>query len=375
MTNYHFHGKNSDIPLVFGEFLIQTEGYGRFDYYVLAEGDVVTGYLSDEGMKQMREFGLNNLMDDDKRSKIFNSLKSFDEELLGFKFPQELESESSENKSELWLKLFGTIKEFLTKFSKSYIYMEDPVLVRLEEIVIKACEREGFKHDEVFADKDKAKNFSEKEKQALETLVTLGDWKLTLHTHFEPVAIALNSLLEYVAKETDIHIKLVWAMTSQELDEFLANGKIPTADLESRSIGAAILPNKSGPLPTISTPEVYRKWKDILEPPFVGEIKGVVACRGKVKGKVTIHLGWTSTIEVPKGNVLVTGMTNPQMIPFIKDVAAIVTDEGGLTCHAAIISREMNIPCIVGAKVATRVLKDGDIVEVDAINGVVRLVK
>ena len=55
--------------------------------------------------------------------------------------------------------------------------------------------------------------------------------------------------------------------------------------------------------------------------------------------------------------------------------SAFVTDEGGITCHAAIVAREMRKPCIVGTRVATRVLKDGDIVEVDANSGIVRIIK
>ena len=54
---------------------------------------------------------------------------------------------------------------------------------------------------------------------------------------------------------------------------------------------------------------------------------------------------------------------------------AIITDEGGLTCHAAIISRELGIPCIIGTKIATKVLKDGDMVEVDANKGIVKKIK
>ena len=59
-------------------------------------------------------------------------------------------------------------------------------------------------------------------------------------------------------------------------------------------------------------------------------------------------------------------------MPAIRQASAIVTDEGGLTCHAAIVSREMGIPCVVGTKIATQVLKDGDRVEVDANKGIVR---
>ena len=65
-------------------------------------------------------------------------------------------------------------------------------------------------------------------------------------------------------------------------------------------------------------------------------------------------------------------MTMPRYLPAMVRAAAFVTDEGGITCHAAIIAREMRKPCIIGTKIATQVLKDGDMVEVDADNGVVR---
>jgi pyruvate,water dikinase len=75
------------------------------------------------------------------------------------------------------------------------------------------------------------------------------------------------------------------------------------------------------------------------------------------------------------GDILVTTMTTPEYIFVMKKAAAILTDTGGLTSHAAIVSRELGIPCIVGTKIATRVLKDGDLVEVDADSGVVRILK
>ena len=68
-------------------------------------------------------------------------------------------------------------------------------------------------------------------------------------------------------------------------------------------------------------------------------------------------------------------MTTPDYIPAMKKAAAFVTDEGGITCHAAIIAREMKKPCIVGTKIATKVLHDGDLVEVDADKGVVRILE
>ncbi|OGI42784.1 MAG: hypothetical protein A2593_02385 [Candidatus Moranbacteria bacterium RIFOXYD1_FULL_44_9] len=59
----------------------------------------------------------------------------------------------------------------------------------------------------------------------------------------------------------------------------------------------------------------------------------------------------------------------------MKKAAAIITDEGGLTCHAAIVSRELKIPCIVGTKIATKIFEDNDIVEVDATKGVAKIIK
>jgi pyruvate,water dikinase len=68
-------------------------------------------------------------------------------------------------------------------------------------------------------------------------------------------------------------------------------------------------------------------------------------------------------------------MTDPRYVPLMKKAGAIVTDAGGVLCHAAIVSRELKIPCVVGTKFATQVCKDGDVVEVDAERGIVTVVK
>ncbi|MEI8343469.1 MAG: PEP-utilizing enzyme [Candidatus Moraniibacteriota bacterium] len=105
------------------------------------------------------------------------------------------------------------------------------------------------------------------------------------------------------------------------------------------------------------------------------QIKGNVACKGLVRGSVKIILSENDFNKFTKGDVLVASMTRPEFLPLMKLAKAVVTDEGGITCHAAIISRELNIPCIIGTKMATRLFKDGDLVEVDANNGVVKILK
>ena len=65
-------------------------------------------------------------------------------------------------------------------------------------------------------------------------------------------------------------------------------------------------------------------------------------------------------------------MTRVEFVPMMRKAKAIITDEGGIACHAAIVSRELRVPCIIGTKIATHVLKDGDLVEVDIEEGIVR---
>lgn len=106
-----------------------------------------------------------------------------------------------------------------------------------------------------------------------------------------------------------------------------------------------------------------------------GEIKGTVAFPGRISGKVKVISIRKDLETFSKGEILVTHMTSPEYLPQMKIAKAIITDEGGITCHAAIVAREMKKPCIIGTKIATQVLKDGDLVEVDANKGMVRILK
>jgi len=105
------------------------------------------------------------------------------------------------------------------------------------------------------------------------------------------------------------------------------------------------------------------------------DINGVAAYKGRVQGVVKIVKVVDELDKVEEGDVLVTQMTAPSFVMAMRKAAAFVTDEGGLTCHAAIVARELKKPCVIGTKIATQVLKDGDMVEVDAEKGVVKVIK
>src|SRR3989344_2749231 len=112
-------------------------------------------------------------------------------------------------------------------------------------------------------------------------------------------------------------------------------------------------------------------------------VKGISANKGKKQGKVKViptdYYGDFSILaklfnEIDEGDILVAETTSPELMPACKKAGAIITDQGGLLSHAAIVSREMNIPCIVGTGNATEILKNGDMVEVDADTGIVRII-
>lgn len=102
-------------------------------------------------------------------------------------------------------------------------------------------------------------------------------------------------------------------------------------------------------------------------------LKGQVAYSGRVVGRVKVVLDTKDLRKVRSGDVLVAVMTFPHFIAAMEKAAAFVTDEGGILCHAAIVSREMRKPCVIGTKHATRLLQDGDVVEVDGNSGIVKI--
>lgn len=116
--------------------------------------------------------------------------------------------------------------------------------------------------------------------------------------------------------------------------------------------------------------ELYEKDTAVAETKI---IKGAGAFLGKVTGRAVVVNGVSELSKVQDGDVLVTHATNVDFVPAMRRASAIVTEEGGILSHAAIISRELRIPCVIGTKVATKIIKDGDRVEIDAGKGIVTI--
>ena len=125
----------------------------------------------------------------------------------------------------------------------------------------------------------------------------------------------------------------------------------------------------------LSLKEKFSPLKKLNEKPE--ELHGNTASRGgkdSILGKVKVILE-PKNQTIGKDEILVTSMTRPDFVPLMKKASAVITDEGGITSHAAIVARELNKPCIIGTKNATKVLKTGDKVELRLNHGVVKILK
>ena len=137
-------------------------------------------------------------------------------------------------------------------------------------------------------------------------------------------------------------------------------------DVEWSIVGETIYILQSRPITTIRSGTTSVKTE-------TGEgkilVKGQGASPGMATGRVVVIRDVKDTGSVKAGDILVTKMTNPDMVPAMQKVAAIVTDEGGMTCHAAIVSRELGTPAVVGTRNATSILKPGQLITVDGEKG------
>lgn len=193
----------------------------------------------------------------------------------------------------------------------------------------------------------------------------------------ESVFYAQN-LFKEIAKRMNIsHVDTSYLQEQEVIDFFSKQIEVDKNLINERKNGFVMyLDNKKQIicLTGSSIPSSLKQFKLQHEKEQSVEITGRVACQGKAQGVVNIVNGVKDLENVKAGNVLVAVTTHPDFVSVMRKAVAIITDEGGITSHAAIVSREFDIPCIVGCGNATKLLKNGDIVEVDAINGKVRIV-
>ena len=212
-------------------------------------------------------------------------------------------------------------------------------------------------------------------------LAEIGHWRLEMRFVWMPGYYYDKRILNEVAKRFTLDPALIRFATIAEILTLFDGAELPKAELESRS-KAFLFVIENGKSFIFCGEDARRKFTEYVasvDTSGIREFKGNIAMKGKVKAKVMVYK-WGDNMQDKLASVdgefiLVAGQTRPQLMPLILKCKGIVTDEGGITSHAAIVSRELGIPCVIGTKIATQVLKDGDFVEVDADNGVVRILE
>lgn len=181
-----------------------------------------------------------------------------------------------------------------------------------------------------------------------------------------------NRFLEQASRRAGISLSDLKNSLASEYGDIM-RGKLRRAALDRRSNSLVFWRTKS--VKVLAGVEAKRVNQTMFKAtPISGVkiIKGIGASAGRAAGPAKIMLSSSQGDKLKPGDVLVAGMTRPDYVQAMRRAGAVVTDEGGITAHAAIIARELGIPCVVGTKIATQVLRDGDRVEVDAERGVVR---
>lgn len=184
----------------------------------------------------------------------------------------------------------------------------------------------------------------------------------------------LEVLLKEVGKRANISLSVMRETFPHEIKDIL-EGKITEDYINKRRKKCFVVWKEKTDKPEILVGDEAKEWEQTLIPHINNSqvVKGNCASKGKVTGKVRVLLNASENDKLENGEVLVTFMTSPDFMSAVRRCSAIVTNLGGITSHAAIISRELGIPCIVGTKNATEVLKTGDMVAVDANKGEVRI--
>ncbi|MFA6918611.1 MAG: PEP-utilizing enzyme [Patescibacteria group bacterium] len=178
-----------------------------------------------------------------------------------------------------------------------------------------------------------------------------------------------------VARRKNIDLEIIKYCHHEELESII-KGELDVNKIAYRTQKPFVVVYKKGKVGLVES-KGAKKFLNKVGYVFdnkIKELKGFTANLGRVVGPVKVINRIEDSKKVRGGDVIVIPMTRPEHYMAIKKSAAIVTDDGGITCHAAIIARELNKPCIIGTKIATKVLHDGDMVEVDADKGIVKII-
>lgn len=210
--------------------------------------------------------------------------------------------------------------------------------------------------------------------ETIQESIYFRSWRSERYYYY---AYQLQKFYEQVAKAIGVAVNDLFYLAPHEITKLLKNHQMAKSEIiAERKTGFGIVVTQHQAV-IISGSELAKVQSTIqlIETHQATVIHGKTAYPGKVQGVARLVLSKAAIRRVKAGEILITPSTTVDYVPILRQVKGIVTDEGGVLSHASVISRELHIPCVIGTKNATKVLKDGDMVEVDANNGMVKVLK
>jgi len=271
--------------------------------------------------------------------------------------------------------------------SKAYTF--EDMIKRLKEI--KEQIGEGKKINEMIYDASEEKAKADY-KWALKKIKPKPDFKRIIlqtrkHSYLRNLRVESFFNVEYgagfayneAARRAKFNPDFIMEVTIPEMIDFLRKGKpLPGEKEMERRVKNYAMVVKNGRTTLITDEE---KIKSLAEKYYMRVekaeiIQGIIACLGgTIKGRAKICLDKSEIGKVKSGDILVANFTTPDFVPAMEKAAAIVADQGGLSSHAAIVSRELGVPCVMATKNGTRIIHDNDLIEVNAKTGVIKILE
>ncbi|MEK6910357.1 MAG: PEP-utilizing enzyme [Nanoarchaeota archaeon] len=217
-------------------------------------------------------------------------------------------------------------------------------------------------------------------------LAKFGDFKIEGRTFlnsifFNPTSYFVKTL-KVISNITNISLDKIYLYSTDEILDLIKGGKLNEKEIEERRKSYFIY-SRNGKVKILSGVDAQNTIDKFVDKNISQEITGRVAHKGIVRARAKVikvniknYDKMNKVVdEMKKGDVLVVETTEPSIILACNKASAIVTNQGGMMSHAAIVARELKIPCIVGTNNATEMINDGDLIEVDADKGIVRIIK
>ena len=347
-------------------------GYKTFDPIVIIKNGKWEFFLPKEILEKLSKEGFQMALNEDLFKDFEKNYKYFLEKT------HELRKIKLSNLSkEEFISFLREFKKFVNSFFYTYKKTEFFYFNKVENELDSYTKKTNHSFEEVLSKKIDLSSWPEKERKIAEYIISMQHLKFKYRKVLNDLALGKNSLLSKVLEQVIMRTnrKDSTSMTVSEVIR-LINGEEIRDCLDRHVYSFVEWDDENQRLIILSGGEAYRKIRGIEKEMPTQEVIGTPASKGYVRGKVR-KIPFSMNPEeylhkFQKGEILVSTTTGPEMVRIMEKATAIVTDEGGLMSHAAIVSREFGIPCVVGTKYATEIFKDGEEIEVNATNGLVR---